>query len=182
MLKKHNGHITAVCSGKNADNCTTLGANEVIDYTVKPFGDQLMEQKKEKSFDVVFDLVGGKANEKQAKPLMKKGAMYVTAVGDRQYMSMDRALSCSEFCGSCCGLLCRTKCCCCCYSYEYVMSQGAYPPMKEEIWKPSVIEGGARASIAEEVAFAEAPLRKAMTRVWSHQAGGRVVINLENRE
>ena len=55
--------------------------------------------------------------------------------------------------------------------------------MKEKIWKPSVIEGGVRASIAEEVAFSEAPLRKkAMTRVWSHQAGGRVVINLENRE
>tara|TARA_B110000208_G_C11449823_1_gene314124 strand:- start:367 stop:555 length:189 start_codon:yes stop_codon:yes gene_type:complete len=62
------------------------------------------------------------------------------------------------------------------------MSQGAYPPMKEEIWKPSVVESGARALIAEEVPFSEAPLRKAMTRVLSHHAGGRVVINLEIRD
>ena len=48
------------------------------------------------------------------------------------------------------------------------LSQGAYPPMKEEIWKPSVIEDGVRASIAEEVAFLEAPLRKAMTREFGH--------------
>ena len=45
-------------------------------------------------------LLVGKQNEKQSKPFMKKGAMYVTAVGDRQYMSMDRVLTCSEFCGS----------------------------------------------------------------------------------
>ena len=44
------------------------------------------------------------------------------------------------------------------------MSQGAYPPMKEEIWKPSVVDTGLRASIVEEVQFAEAPLRAAMTR------------------
>ena len=59
------------------------------------------------------------------------------------------------------------------------MSQG-YPPLTEEIWKP-VIDGGARAHLAEEVPFAEAPLRKAMTRVATHHSGGRVVINLESR-
>ena len=49
------------------------------------------------------------------------------------------------------------------------MSQGAYPSTKEDVWKPLVIEGGAGASIAEEVTFfSEAPLCKAMTRVWSH--------------
>jgi alcohol dehydrogenase len=181
MLKKYNGHVTAVCSGKHSEKCTELGANEVIDYTIKPFGEQLKEQSKDK-FDVVFDLVGGKDKEKQAKPFMRKGSIYVTAVGDNQYMSMDRALSCTEFCSSCCGLICRTSCCCCCYPYQYVMSQGAYPPMKQEIWKPSVIDSGIRANIVEVVPFSEAPLRAAMTRVTSHHAGGRVVINLENRD
>ena len=181
MLKKYNGHVTAVCSGGNAEKCTNMGATEVVDYTIKPFGEQLLAQSTEK-FDVVFDLVGGKEMEAQSKPLMKKGAVYVTAVGDKQYMAMDRVLSCGEFCGSCCGMLCRTKCCCCCSPYTYVLSQGAYPPMKEEIWKPAVIDAGARAFITEEVPFSEAPIRKAMTRVSSHHAGGRVVINFENRE
>ena len=54
----------------------------------------------------------------------------------------------------------------------------------DEIWRDHMKRANEapRAVIAEEVAFAEAPLRKAMTRVWSHQAGGRVVINLGNRE
>jgi NADPH:quinone reductase-like Zn-dependent oxidoreductase len=179
-LKQYNGHVTAVCSGGNAEKCTNMGANEIIDYTVKPFGDQLVAQKKDK-FDVVFDLVGGKVVSTQAKSIMKKGAIFVTAVGGKQYMAMDRVLSCGEFCGACCGMVCL-PCTSCCRSYSYVMSQGAYPPMKEEIWTPLVVESGARASIAEEVPFVEAPLRKAMTRVFTHHAGGRVVINLENRE
>ena len=177
MLKKYNSHVTAICNGVNSENCIKMGATEVVDYTVKPFGEQLAQKSK---FDIVFDLVGGKEIEAQSKPLLKKGAMYVTAVGDNQYMAMDRVLSFGEFCGSACGLLSRSICGC--FSpYTYVMSQGAYPPMKEEIWKPSVIESGARALIAEEVSFREAPLRQAMKRVFTHHAGGRVVINLENR-
>ena len=46
-------------------------------------------------------------------------------------------------------------------------------------WKAAVIESGARAAIAEEVPFAEEPIRAAIKRVASHHAGGRVVINLE---
>ena len=65
MLKKKyaNVHVTAVCSGVNAEKCTTAGANDVVDYTVKPFGEQLVEKKATK-FDVVFDLVGGKGRQK----------------------------------------------------------------------------------------------------------------------
>ena len=58
------------------------------------------------------------------------------------------------------------------------MSQ-AYPPLTEKIWKGAVIESGARAAIAAEIPFAEAPLREALRRVASHHPGGRVVINLE---
>ena len=177
MLKKYKGHITAVCSKDNAENCIKMGANEVVNYADKSFSEELAQKGK---FDVIFDLVGGKEIEAQSKLLLKKGAMYVTAVGNNQYMAMDRVLSFGEFCSSLCGLLSRSMCGC--FSpYQYVMSQGAYPPMKKEIWKSSVVESGARALIAEEVPFREVPLRQAMTRVFSHHAGGRVVINLEKR-
>lgn len=82
MLKKYNSHVTAICNGVNSENCIKMGATEVVDYTVKPFGEQLAQKSK---FDIVFDLVGGKEIEAQSKPLLKKGAMYVTAVGDNQY-------------------------------------------------------------------------------------------------
>ena len=41
---------------------------------------------------------------------------------------------------------------------------------------------GARASIAMEVPFAEAPIREALRRVATHHAGGRLVINMEKSE
>ena len=57
---------------------------------------------------------------------------------------------------------------------------GAYPPLKQDMWDP-VCKDGARAFVAEEVPFAEEPIRKALKRVMTHHAGGRLVINLEKR-
>ena len=59
------------------------------------------------------------------------------------------------------------------------MSQD-YPPLRAETWRASALEG-ARAAIAEEVAFEEQALRKALRRAASHHAGGRVVINFEKK-
>lgn len=176
MLRKYNAHITAVCSETNFETARRMGATEVIDYNQQPFGEQLAEAEK---FDVVFDFVGGKAVQSGAVPLLKKkGGLFVTAVGDRQNVG-DRKLTCGEFMGSACAILGRS-CCGCGKPYKYVMSQ-AYPPLTEKIWKGAVIESGARAAIAAEIPFAEAPLREALRRVASHHPGGRVVINLEKR-
>lgn len=178
ILRKYKGHVTAICSGANAEKVREMGADEVIDYTQGPFGEQLAKGEK---FSVVYDFVGGKDVQSQSAKVMEKGAMYITAVGDRQYMSCDKKLSCGEFMGSVCFMLKHSCCCCCSGPYKYVMS-GAYPPLKEEMWKEVVLgESGARALIAEEVPFSEEPLRKALKRAASHHSGGRIVINLEKQ-
>lgn len=169
MLRKHNGHITAVCSGKNAESVRKMGANEVIDYTIKPFGEQLIAAEQ---FSVVFDFVGGKEMQRDAEKLLMRNGIYVTAVGPRQNV-MDERLSCCSWLGSLCHILCG-----CTRSYKYVMS-GAYPPLTAAIWKASVLDCNARAAIAEELPFEEQPFRKALRRVASHHPGGRVIINLE---
>lgn len=174
MLRKYNGHVTAVCSGANAETVRRMGANDVVDYTKEPFGLQLAAAEK---FAVVFDFVGGKEVQRGAEPLLEQGGLYITAVGDRQNVG-DRKLTCCEWFGSVCNILSHTLCGCG-RKYKYVMS-GAYPPLTAEIWSSAVIESGARAAIAQEVPFEEAPLREALRRVASHHPGGRVVINLES--
>ena len=85
-----------------------LGADEVVDYHVGPFGSQLKDQPK---FDVVFDFVGGKPVEQDAKRVMKKGAKFITACGPMAAVG-DRQLSCCEWYGWACGLTCRLCACC----------------------------------------------------------------------
>jgi NADPH:quinone reductase-like Zn-dependent oxidoreductase len=173
MLQKYEScHVTAVCSGKNAETCLSMGANATVDYTKGPFGEQLQDAEQ---FDVVFDFVGGPDVLRNSEPLLKKNGLFVTAVGDRQNLG-DRILTFSEFASSA-GFMVRRSLCGCGGAYKYVMS-GGYPPLTEQIWKESAL-AGARAAIAEEVPFAEEPIRAALRRVASHHPGGRVVINLE---
>jgi len=95
LLQKYKGHVTAVCSGKNADKVRSLGAHEVVDYTTKPFGEQLASGDK---FAVAFDFVGGKEVQSGAAPLLERGGMYVTAVGRVHGLEMrTRKLPTGEF-------------------------------------------------------------------------------------
>ena len=87
LLRKYNVNVTAICSGANAEAVRKMGAHEVIDYTEKPFGEQLADAEK---FSVVFDYVGGMEVHGQAVPLISKGGLYVTAVGDHLYMSSEK--------------------------------------------------------------------------------------------
>lgn len=93
--KDKGGNVTAVCSGANADMVKRMGADEAVDYKLKPFHKQLEAAEK---FQVVFDLVGGQDVEEQAAMLIEKGGMFVTAVGANMYLAGDRKLSTSEFC------------------------------------------------------------------------------------
>lgn len=173
LLRKYKGHVTAVCSGKNAEAATKMGANEVIDYTQKSFGEQLAEKEK---FQVVFDYVGGKEVQGQAVPLLSKGGLFVTVAGPTIYMSSEKKLTGGEMFNAVCFHLGKSLCGCC-SSYKYVMI-GSYPPLKQDMWDASR-KDGARAFVAEEVPFSEEPIRKALKRVMSHHPGGRVVINME---
>jgi NADPH:quinone reductase-like Zn-dependent oxidoreductase len=183
LLSKHQGanvNVTAVCSGKNAEAVRRCGANEVIDYNIAPFQQQLAAAEK---FDVVFDFVGGMVPEVGARHVIKRGGKFITACGPRSGVG-DRTLTCCEWHGWCCGLLCRllkSSCCCCCAKYQYEMG-GGMPPMKTEDFQTVVVEKGIRASIGLEVPFTEADIRIALRRAASRHTGGKVVINMERSE
>jgi len=177
LLHQRGCHVTAVCSGANTEAVRRLGADATVDYQKGPFEDGLAEADK---FGVVFDFVGGAAAQRAAAPLLERGGLFVTAVGDRQYVG-DRRLSCCEWVSSACCIL-RHVACGCGGKVRYVMS-GAYPPLTAEVWRAAVLGAGARAAVVEEVPFAEAPLQAALKRVASHHpGGGRVVMNMERRE
>jgi len=185
ILRNHKGsrvHITAVCRGANAEMVRRLGADEVVDYTKAPFGEQLAGADK---FDVVFDYIGGTACERSARSLLRPGGAFITAVGPVQNVG-DRQLGCCEWFGSALHLLgaaMRTSCCCClpCGKVRYDMGYGM-PPLKEEDFQSVVVDGKARAEIALEAPFAEHQMRDALRRVATRHPGGKVVINMERTE
>jgi NADPH:quinone reductase-like Zn-dependent oxidoreductase len=53
-------HVTAVCSGRNAEYVRNLGADEVIDYTIQPVLQTLVDSRASGGeYDLIVDCVGG---------------------------------------------------------------------------------------------------------------------------
>lgn len=72
QLAKHYGaNVTAVCSSKNHEIVTTLGADHVIDYHQNDF------RKLSKKYDVIFDAVG-KVTKKSCKKVFKPSSIYLS--------------------------------------------------------------------------------------------------------
>jgi NADPH:quinone reductase-like Zn-dependent oxidoreductase len=75
-------HVTAVCSGKNAELVRSLGAHEVVDYTLRDYTAQGHR------YDVVFDTVG-KSAFRQASRCLVDGGTYLVTVGGLSVMVLD---------------------------------------------------------------------------------------------
>jgi NADPH:quinone reductase-like Zn-dependent oxidoreductase len=84
QLAKHFGaHVTAVCSGANAELVRSIGADEVIDYTVVDFTavdftDPAVSTPAQ-PFDVVFDAVG-KSSFRRCARLLTPTGIYLSTV------------------------------------------------------------------------------------------------------
>ncbi|MGC4118549.1 MAG: NAD(P)-dependent alcohol dehydrogenase [Myxococcales bacterium] len=75
QLARHFGaHVTAVCSGANAELVRSLGAHEVVDYTREDF------TSLGGRFDVVFDTVG-KSSFAAARCCLAPDGRYLCTVG-----------------------------------------------------------------------------------------------------
>ncbi|RIA89262.1 hypothetical protein C1645_772849 [Glomus cerebriforme] len=85
QIAKHvnNAHVTAICSGENAELVKKLGADRVIDYTQQDFGEVLKKEKE--SFDLVLDCIGGDTYYSKSIPILKLKGNFVTAVGPDAY-------------------------------------------------------------------------------------------------
>lgn len=92
----YNCHVTAICSSRNADFVTSLGADEVIDYTSEFVPQALLEKRpatsisdSQKKYDLICDCVGGTELIAHMHELLHPKAAYITIVGDktdRNYM------------------------------------------------------------------------------------------------
>ena len=72
MAKAFGAHVTAVCSGRNADFARLQGADEVIDYTRESI-------EGSGNYNLIFDTIGNLSYGK-LKPFLKKKGIFVTAV------------------------------------------------------------------------------------------------------
>lgn len=81
FLKAQGTHVTGVCSGANAALVLSKGADAVIDYTERDFGETGKGQ-----FDVVFDTIGGRDTERGAMRVLKRKGRFVTVVGPVQHI------------------------------------------------------------------------------------------------
>lgn len=68
-------HVTAVCSGANADLVRSLGAETVIDYTKEDFPQSAA------AYDVIVDCVGN-VPFRQLQPLIKPGGAVLSVIAD----------------------------------------------------------------------------------------------------
>lgn len=73
IAKAMGAHVTAVCSGKNADFVKNLGADVVIDYTQKDFTDT------DQRFTKVFDAVA-KSSFNKCKHILENNGTYITTL------------------------------------------------------------------------------------------------------
>jgi NADPH:quinone reductase-like Zn-dependent oxidoreductase len=82
LSKKINpdNYVVGICSGKNADYVTSLGADKVVNYRDEAEYNAFINDKDTK-FDIVFDCVGGEKYYNDLDKLLKKNGVYSTAVG-----------------------------------------------------------------------------------------------------
>lgn len=87
-LKSLGCWVTAVCSGSSAEFARQYGADAVVDYTKRDFGDVLINEND--PCDAVFDCVGGRGIETSAFKCLKKSGTFETVVGPRQYIGEEK--------------------------------------------------------------------------------------------
>ena len=86
IARAYGAHVTGVCSYRNVDLCTRLGADRVIDYT------ETDVRSMDEHFDVVFD-VHGTLPFPHARRLLHRGGRHVTTIPTPQnYLQQARTL------------------------------------------------------------------------------------------
>ena len=72
LLKYYGAHITAVCRGEHFELVKSLGADDLIDYTLVDF------TKDHRTYSFVFDTVG-KSSFAKCKRLLEPGGIYISS-------------------------------------------------------------------------------------------------------
>ncbi len=86
IAKCAGAHVTAVCSGRNAEMVKSLGADAVIDYTKSTVWNE------GGAFDVILDCVGGESPSRFT-PWLESGGSYVSCMPDGRVFARQLASS-----------------------------------------------------------------------------------------
>jgi NADPH:quinone reductase-like Zn-dependent oxidoreductase len=70
--------VTGVCSTGNVDLVRSIGADEVVDYTVDDF------TRMERRYDLILDLVGNRSLSELRRALTPKGTVVLAGAGSRR--------------------------------------------------------------------------------------------------
>jgi NADPH:quinone reductase-like Zn-dependent oxidoreductase len=95
IAKTFGAHVTGVCSGPNVELVRSIGADEVVDYTVDDF------TRSEHPYDLILDTVGNRSLRQLRRALTKKGTLVVVGGGGGRLLGpvaqLARALLLSRF-------------------------------------------------------------------------------------
>ena len=186
MLRKafndYDLHITGVCSSRNEKFVLEMGADRVVDYTKGPIeislkkGDGKGEEPA--MYDVVFDVVGGKASYESAKAVLRKGGRFITCVGPLEWIGDEMLSTCGKvsWVGKCLW-----------YSSILNLLPGSHPTYSmvapSELGKETfhlAFENSVVPHVEKVVPFDDITrLREALDLVKSHRVKGKVVLELK---
>ena len=160
--------VFAVCSGRNEDAMLDLGVEKVLDYKVAPFDHQLKGMNHK--VDYVVDMIGGTKVEKAGYRVLRKGGKFVTVAGPIDF-SEDIAISYMGFLG-CAGRVLRKSMTPAMFGPKYYM---ALMDLKQDFSKPPL--GVKINPLIDSVhPFTREDVAKAIDRVMSHRAVGKVLV------
>ncbi|KAJ8654563.1 hypothetical protein O0I10_009745 [Lichtheimia ornata] len=80
--------VVAICSDKNAELVSSLGADRVVAYNLQQDMDEL--KKELNTYDLIFDCIGGDDYYNRFVGLLKKGSVYSTAVGPQSHLGSEK--------------------------------------------------------------------------------------------
>ena len=172
----HEGHeVWAVCSERNAEKVCELGAKRVVDYAKGGYGDQLVALGAEPPANV-FDLVGGRDVDAQARLLLRRDGRFVTIVGPERYVG-ERRLGNLQFASMLMGiggrmLASRVV------GPRYTFTGPTRPDFDAiEHW---VVRPGIRPLVERTVPLEVNAVGKAIRHIASHRARGKWVILVQD--
>lgn len=169
-LVQHGATVWAVCSGRNENAMSVLGAKKVIDYTQAPFDEQIL--RNESKVDFVIDFVGGKETEHAAYRVLKADGDFVTAVGPVNF-SQDIDVSTWGMIKTAGYLAARI------ITPRFIRPKYSFAimPPKPDFTVPPLGDG-IEALVDSEYALDRAGIAQAIDRVMSHRARGKVILKM----
>jgi NADPH:quinone reductase-like Zn-dependent oxidoreductase len=171
-LQAAGARVYGVCSGRNAELVRNHGADEVLDYTVGPVGEQLLQRHLE--LDRVIDCIGGRDTERDVIRALRPRGAYLTICGPEPFVG-ERRLGWLRLLAMLAYIARRA-----------VVSRLRGPryrligPLAPD-WAAMqryLIEPNIRPGIDRVVPFERDAVREALAYVASHRARGKVVIDV----